>query len=279
MRKALVAGTALALLGAISPSHAAQETFEFFINGNATGDTTGPTLRGTLDAAYGHNAPEVAATVLGVFYPLFGGITFDTTSSGTGAMSEASATGTGTLSDAFDGYGTMQGLDGDLFTMVGHFGGLNGYFQTDASGSNGNGALPQNTARWLHSFVNNTGSTIVMPMGLFNNVGSDGNTKILTNTAGMLVTMQGSSPTDPVILHLYGNNGLTQLTNNNGGAYANGDDNPMFQSTITVQPGQAVSLMHIAMLFGDVTRTGAACKAMSRWPIALALLICSTRRF
>ncbi|HYL05054.1 MAG TPA: hypothetical protein VE075_03390 [Thermoanaerobaculia bacterium] len=215
-------------------------------------------------------------------------ITFSTSSSASGAMSEASFThavaastsagGTtaSTLNDAFDGYNTIcLSLNNTVATCeTGNANFIiynkNGPATTECPGpiSHVNRQVvfpPQNAgsiqmsrkvfvpdndqfARWLNYFTNTGGSPQTVTMVVANNLGSDSNTQITGTSSGSLTpavtdtwvtTFQnftGKTTSDPRLGHVLQGPGATVPLS--GINFANGDDNPFWGYTFTLQPGE-----------------------------------------
>ena len=237
-------------------------------------------------------------------------ITFNTSSSASGAASEASYTGpvnadtsgggtvSSTLNDAFDGYETIcVSFDGDIGPCVsggggpGEVGGTvtmynqNGPATLSCSGrevmlpTQAMGSLnvsrrvfvPTNDAfaRWLNVFTNTGAVPVTFNMITGNNLGSDANTTIVTTSDGdatvettdtWATTFQnwsGSTSSDPRLGHVF--QGPGAAVSMAGVSFANGDDNPFWYYTITLQPGQTGIIMNFVT--GQPTRAAAAAKA------------------
>lgn len=103
-------------------------------------------------------------------------------------------------------------------------------------------------ARWLNIFTNTTGAPITFSMVTGNNLGSDSNTVIVNSSNGnatgeladtWISTFQnysGNTSSDPRLGHvLQGAGAPVTLSGIN---FANGDDNPWWAYTITLQPGE-----------------------------------------
>ncbi len=207
-RRAALLGCASMAIVALTavPSHAEQQLFKFFVNkAPATGvgnEYFGPACDHLTNSSTPPGHP--------------GCMTFATTSSGAGAMSEASSMGIGThggaiaggstLNDAFDGYGGLTGgtlgegtgaPNAPIDSSTGHaeFGGLTIQRQTETT--HGNPTDPDNTnpdgttaitaaytahgipnvARFVETISNNTAAAIDTVVSYENNLGSDSNTK------------------------------------------------------------------------------------------------------
>ena len=259
----------------VAPSRAEQQLFTFFVNGAASNDVTngahgGPQTNFSTGCCATYHGPGQAASVGPVVLP--GG--FNTTSSGPGAISEASAPGnvgvnggtvTGTkATDAYDGYGSIGFKQGGGFVV--NFGGLSVTRMVDAThGPTGqstpitvafaNGGIA-NAARWVETITNNTGSSIAGSMVYANNLGSDANTTWVASSSGNLLSstgnrwltsIQAGTPSDPVNTHVLGNNAYALTTAQM--LHANGDDNPEWRYPVTVAPGQT----KIVVLFDILT--------------------------
>jgi hypothetical protein len=227
----------------------------------------------------------------GLKYFINTNITFSTSSSASGAMSEASYThavaattlngGTvaSTLNDAFDGYNTLcLSLNNTVATCetgnanfaiynkngpattecTGTASGVNRQvvFPTQTSGSIAMSRkvfVPDNDsfARWLNYFTNTGATAQTVTMVIANNLGSDSNTIITNSSTGSttspfndtsakwVATFQnysGTTSSDPrQAAVLQGTGAIAPLAGIN---FANGDDNPYWGYTFTLQPGQ-----------------------------------------
>lgn len=238
-------------------------------------------------------------------------ITFSTSSSASGAASEASYTHaiaastsaggvvTSTLNDMFDGYNTL------CLSLTNNTGpcevgdpnfviyNKNGPAAVDATvpqvpectnrqlvfSPQTIGGLsvqrkvfvPTNDRfiRWTNFFTNTTASPITFTMVTANNLGSDSNTIIVTTSSGdATVTngdlwatsfqqFSGSTSSDPRIGHVFQGAGApTPLANIN---FVNGDDNPYWAYSITLNPGQTKIIANYATGMG--TKAAAAAQA------------------
>jgi hypothetical protein len=217
-------------------------------------------------------------------------ITFNTTSSASAAMSEASYTtavdattlngGTTatTLNDAFDGYNTLcvdvSGATGNCSTssVTQHIYNQLGPASTDCSGRNivfptmniDDGSVSNldvtrqvyvplggDFARWLNTFTNKDAVPVTFQATIANNLGSDSNTISTGSSAGGPVgtgvtwfgSMQnysGTTSPDVRLGHVLGGAGATTSLDEMN--FAAGDDNPYWGWSITVQPGETVSI-------------------------------------
>ncbi len=232
----------------------------------------------------------------GVKYFINTDITFSTSSSASGAMSEASYThavsastlngGTtqSTLNDAYDGYNTMCISDNNTvatcetgnanFQIYNKNGPATTECLGSISGVNRQVDFPVQTvgnlqmsrkvfvpdndafARWLDVLKNTGGSPITETLVIANNLGSDSNTVITGSSSGdqaaqtsdtWVSTFQnysGTTSSDPRLGHvLQGAGASVPLAGVN---FANGDDNPYWGYTLTLQPGQTRILMNFA---------------------------------
>lgn len=102
--------------------------------------------------------------------------------------------------------------------------------------------------RWMNFFTNTTGAPITFTMITSNNLGSDSNTRVVTSSSGDAVVTtgdlwatsfqnySGSTSSDPRIGHVFQGSGApTPVANIN---FVNGDDNPFWVYSITLNPGQ-----------------------------------------
>ncbi len=109
-------------------------------------------------------------------------------------------------------------------------------------------------ARWLNYFTN-TGATpqTITPV-IANNLGSDSNTVIVATSSGdtnadtsdtWVTTFQnfsGTTTSDPRLGHVLQGSGVPVPLS--GIHFANGDDNPFWGYTFTLQPGQTIIIMN-----------------------------------
>jgi hypothetical protein len=245
----------------------------------------------------------------GLEYFINDNITFSTSSSASGAASEASyvadvaadtlngGTSPATLNDAFDGFNTMCLSTGTNFgpCVTGNANYViynnNGASTRDAACNNRQAVFNPQTiaigggtvrlsrkvyvpatdsfARWLN-IVTNTGATpVTLNLSIANNLGSDSNTTIVSSSSGnaaaeladtWVSTFQnwsGTTSSDPRLGHvLRGATGAVPLAAVN---FANGDDNPFWAYTLTLQPGETRIIANFAT--GQATRAAAAAKA------------------
>jgi len=268
----------------------------------------------------------------GVKYFINTAITFSTSSSASGAMSEASYThavaattlngGTvsSTLNDAYDGYNTLcLSLNNTVATCetgnanfviyepseeaespipattecTGAVSGVNRQVvfpvQTVA-GLNVNMwrkvYVPDNDsyARWLNYFQNTGGSPVTLTAVIANNLGSDSNTTIVTSSSGdaaaqtsdtWVTTFQsysGTTSSDPRLGHVFqGPGAAVQLAGIN---FANGDDNPFWGYTFTLQPGETKIIMNFAVV--QPSKAAAAAKSTQLASVFTNGLACTT---
>jgi RTX calcium-binding nonapeptide repeat (4 copies) len=223
-------------------------------------------------------------------------ITFATSSSASGAMSEASFThavnattvGGGTvnvaLNDAFDGYNSLI-VNGTPPADSAHTYNKNGPATTEDGGREivlpgeafGNIQVsrkvfvPTNDsfARWLNIFTNTGTTTQTVRVDTSNNLGSDSNTAIVSSSNGnataeltdnWVTTFQnysGTTSSDVRLGHvLQGPGAPTPLSRI---SFANGDDNPTWGYNLTLAPGQTAIIMNFAT--GQASKAAAAAKA------------------
>ncbi len=126
-------------------------------------------------------------------------------------------------------------------------------------------------ARWLN-YLTNTGATpITVTMETGNNLGSDNNTVITGTSSGSLTVdtsdtwvatfqnFSGTTTSDPRLGHiLQGNGASTPLA---GIFFQNGNDNPYWGYTFTLNPGQTKIIMNFAV--NQPSKAAAAAKAAS----------------
>jgi hypothetical protein len=236
-------------------------------------------------------------------------ITFSTSSSASGAMSEASythavaastsagGTNMSTLNDAYDGYNAMcLSLNNTVATCeTGNANFViynkNGPATTECPGPvshvNRQIVFPPQTAgsirmsrkvfvpdnddfaRWLNIFTNTGGSPQTLTMVTSNNLGSDSNTVIVSDSSGntspttadtWVTTFQnfsGNTSSDPRLGHVLQQTGApVQLA---GIHFANGDDNPFWGYTFTLQPGETKIIVNFGV--GQPTKAAANAKS------------------
>lgn len=245
----------------------------------------------------------------GVKYFINTNITFSTSSSASGAASEASythavaastlngGTTSSTLNDAYDGYNTMcLSLNNTVATCetgnanfviynkngpattecLGAVSQVNRQvvFPTQTSGSiqmSRKVFVPDNDqfARWLNYFTNTGGSPQTLTMVVANNLGSDSNTIIVSSSSGDAVAttadnwvtsfqnFSGTTSSDPRLGHVV--QGPFAAVPLAGIHFVNGDDNPFWGYTFTLNPGETKIIAN----FGVVQPTKAAANAKS----------------
>jgi hypothetical protein len=243
------------------------------------------------------------ADSLGMKYFFNTNITFSTSSSASGAASEASYTGPvnattslgGTVStalnDAFDGYNSIcistTGATGPCATGNAAYTIYNkrGPATTELSGrqivypAQTIGSLsvsrkvfvPTNDqfARWLEIVKNNGASPQTFNLITCNNLGSDANTVVVSSSDGdataevtdtwvsSFQNYSGTTSSDPRLAHiLQGPGAIAPVSVIN---FVNGDDNPWWTHTITLQPGATAIVMHFVT--GEPSKAAAAAKA------------------
>ena len=236
-------------------------------------------------------------------------ITFSTSSSASGAASEASyqhavaastlngGTTSSTLNDAYDGYNTMcLSLNNTVATCqtgnanfviynkrgpattecLGTVSGVNRQvvFPPQTSGNiqmSRKVFVPDNDqfARWLNYFTNTGGSPQTVTMVVANNLGSDSNTLIVSSSNGnntaevtdLWVTsfqnFSGTTSSDPRLGHVL--QGPTATVPLAGIHFVDGDDNPFWGYTFTLNPGETKIIAN----FGVTQPTKAAANAKS----------------
>ena len=230
-------------------------------------------------------------------------ITFATTSSASGAASEASYTGSvnadtsgggtvaSTLNDAFDGYGTLcvstDGSTGPCETGNASYTvyNQNGAATTECGGrqvvlaAQTIGSLTvqrkvyvpdtDEYIRFLNIVTNNGGAAATVNLIASNNLGSDANTTVVTTDSGdatvttadrwatSFQAFSGTTSSDPRLGHVfYGTGGAVGLA---AITFVNGDDNPTWAHTLTLQPGETRSVAWFTT--GQESRAAAAAKA------------------
>lgn len=240
-------------------------------------------------------------------------ITFATTSSASGAASEASyvtavaattlngGTVSSSLNDAFDGYNSLcftfsagtgpcnssGGGGGERGVSYIMYNG-NGPAVLDASCNNRQVLYPAQTiapnvtatrkvfvplndefARWQNLITNASASAVTLTLITGNNLGSDANTTIVSSSSGDAVvttadswattfqSFSGTTSSDPRLGHVFGGPGAPVGLNSI--SFANGDDNPFWSYSVTVQPGETINVVNFVT--GQPSRADAAAKA------------------
>ena len=290
-RTAFLGCASLAVLSAaVAPSHAEEQIFNFFVNGGGFYDNTGavPAATGGTGCCYSYVGPAQSGTPGHLSTPIntHHAVTFQTTSSGNGAISEASNhNNIGTkghavvghvANDAYDGFGgvgllgqsNFGGLTVNRRTEVTH--GPTNAVTTKITNAFTNAGVP-NAARFVETITNNTAATISGKFGFFNNLGSDSNTLFVATNNGALApasphsatgnlwltSVQSTGGSDPVITHILGNNKYTNTQvlaagPDGTGVYANGSDRPAFVYPISVAPGKTVTIVLIEVLTASI---------------------------
>jgi hypothetical protein len=219
-------------------------------------------------------------------------ITFATSSSASAAMSEASFTVatdvttlnggsvSSTLNDAFDGYNTLcldvsGGNAGSCETGNANFEIYNGNGPATLACSNRAVVFPEallagvdvsrqvyvpagsQWGRWLNSFTNSGASPVTFRAAIANNLGSDSNT-INTGSAsgqwyGTMQNYSGTTSSDPRLGHVLGQSGAPLAPSDTN--FVDGDDNPFWGYSITLQPGETISFLNYVTVQG--TKAGA----------------------
>jgi len=122
--------------------------------------------------------------------------------------------------------------------------------------------------RWMDIFTNTTASPITFTAGTSNNLGSDSNTIIVNSSNGnataevtdlWVTTFQnysGNTSTDPRIGHIINGAGAPPLASIH---FVNGDDNPFWFYSLTLNPGQTKIVVNFAT--GQGTKAAANAQA------------------
>ncbi len=269
---------------------------------------------------------QALADLSGLEYFINTDITFATSSSASGAASEASyqvavsattvmnGVTSSTLNDAFDGYNALcvstDGATGPCDSTGGGLRGVgtvtmyneNGVASLDASCSNRQVILPVQTIsgiavqrkvfvpsndefiRWTNIFTNTSGAPITMQMITSNNLGSDAGTTIVTSSSGDAVvstadlwatsfqSFSGTTSSDVRLGHVFGGPGAS--VGLSGVNFVNGDDNPFWRYTLTLQPGQTQIVVNYGT--GQPSRADAAAKAAELTALAGNAAACMT---
>lgn len=254
---------------------------KYFINTNITFSTSSSASAAMSEASYTH---AVAATTM----------------NGGTVMS--------TLNDAYDGYNTLcLSLNNTVATcQTGNANFViynkNGPATTSCSGREvdfpvqtaANGITLQRSvyvpstdsyARW-NNVVTNTGATPqTVTLVISNNLGSDSNTVITGSSSGgttinngtqWVTTFQnysGTTSSDPRLGHVFAGPGAQATLA--GINFADGDDNPFWGYTLTLQPGQTRSILNFAVV--QPSKAAAATKAASLVNLPAGTLTCLTQ--
>ncbi len=162
--------------------------------------------------------------------------------------------------DAYDGYGSIFGaasthgprVHSDITPYATAFNGLIANRQTETYRAVT--TLPGNSVRWFDSFTNNTGSTIDATIAFGGNLGSDNETRILSQGDTYVVHGQrdpGTISPDPVIASIWGNNEYAaSLTP----TISDGNDGGYIAFPISVAAGKTVSIMNVDILVASEGR-------------------------
>lgn len=257
----------------------------------------------------GRTGEQALVDASGLEYFINTDITFTTSSSASGAASEASYTGSvnadtsgggtvaATLDDAFDGNGSLcVSTNGGTGPCVSGGGGNLGGFTYTMYNNNGGGTTecggrqvvlnPQTIGslsvqrkvyvpdtdefvRFLNIVTNNGAAAATVNLIASNNLGSDGNTTITATDSGdttattadrwvaSFEAFSGTTSTDVRLGHVfYGSGGAVGIGNL---TFANGDDNPFWSYSLTLQPGETRAVAWFTT--GQETRAAAAAKA------------------
>jgi hypothetical protein len=264
----------------------------------------------------------------GVKYFINTDITFSTSSSASGAMSEASythavaattlngGTTSSTLNDAYDGYNTLcLSLDNTVATCETDNSNfviynMNGPATTECTGATSGVNrqvvfqvqnvespnvqmwrkvfVPDNDsfARWLNYFKNTGSTPVTLTAVIANNLGSDSNTVITGSSNGNMTaettdtwvtTFQnysGTTSSDPRLGHVFQSPGApVQLA---GIHFANGDDNPYWGYTFTLNPGETKIIANFAVVQPSKAASAAKSAQLAAVPTPANALQCTT---
>jgi hypothetical protein len=143
-----------------------------------------------------------------------------------------------------------------------------GYYTSDAPGGlqltrQAEAFTGQNLYRWLDTFTNTGAATITTTVRFTGDLGSDSRTAIRASGAGFMVTCDSATICggDPVVAAVssnigFGTSGLT------AGSHAS-NDRYFTDFTLTVRPGESVSLLNFAFLASDNAATNASDLALA----------------
>lgn len=156
--------------------------------------------------------------------------------------------------DAYDIFGNI-GAVSDRATGAAYssqFNGLTGNRQTQTISTGLN--VSPTAVRWFDSFTNNTASTITANIRFAGNLGSDGNTNILAQGAGYIISNEGNTSTnsDPTVLQIYSDANYASQVGIN---HSIGSDLFSYDYLIEVAPGQTASILFASFVFADIART------------------------
>lgn len=176
---------------------------------------------------------------------IFNGTDYGNSYAGTGGFTQPANQALGQVVDggnlAFDAFGFYNSGVGSL----------NQARQVDL--------LSGNVYRFFDTFTNTGTTTVTTTLNFFGNLGSDGDELVSHNGAGLIVscTDDGASQcTDqPVLALVSGNNGLGQA--------AITPDRYNVRYTVSLAPGQSLSLLNFAFLASDVNGPTAADQALA----------------
>lgn len=108
--------------------------------------------------------------------------------------------------------------------------------------------LGGNVYRFFDTFTNNSAAPVTTTLNFFGNLGSDGDELVSHNSQGLIVSCTdggaGSCVDQPVLALVSGNNGLGQA--------ALTPDRYNVRYTVSLAPGQSLSLLNFAFLASDV---------------------------
>ena len=108
--------------------------------------------------------------------------------------------------------------------------------------------LSGNVYRFFDTFTNTGSSRVTTTLNFFGNLGSDGDELVSVNGAGLIVSCTddgaGSCTGQPVLALVSGNNGLGQA--------AITPDRYNVRYTVSLDPGQSLSLLNFAFLASDL---------------------------
>ena len=141
-----------------------------------------------------------------------------------------------------------------------------------------------NFIRWVNTFTNTGGSAITFRMITSNNLGSDSNTQVVTTSSGdatvtpadqWITSFQaysGTTSSDPRVAHVIQGAGATIPVSAIN--FVDGDDNPFWSYSITLQPGQTASIMNFEA--GTPSKASAAAQAARLTSLPATATACLT---
>lgn len=109
-----------------------------------------------------------------------------------------------------------------------------------------------NTYRHIDTFTNNTGGSLTVPLSVLGNLGSDGNEHFERNDAYAFISHDSFLSLnygDPLVCFMNGNNAWAAANITRAHSY----DDVHVDYTLTLAPGESVTLMYATFLARDIT--------------------------